>query len=81
MDAGAHVFAEVPFVLNLEIMRDIVRRAPAYSKVLAASHSFRMYPPVRLIRDLVCGGAIGKPLYLEHSLGQHVAGWHSYEHY
>ena len=81
MDAGAHVFAEVPFVLNIETMRDIVRRAPAYSKVLAASHSFRMYPPVRLIRDLLCSGAIGKPLYLEHSLGQHVAGWHTYEHY
>src|SRR5581483_7094765 len=81
MDAGAHVFAEVPFVLNLETMRGIARGAAAYGKVLAASHSFRMYPPVRLIRDLVCSGAIGKPLYLEHSLGQHVAGWHTYEHY
>jgi predicted dehydrogenase len=81
MDAGTHVFSEVPFVLNLATMRDIVRRAPTYPKVLAASHSFRMYPPVRIIRDLICSGAIGKPLYLEHSLGQHVAGWHSYEHY
>jgi predicted dehydrogenase len=34
-----------------------------------------------LIRDLIGSGAIGKPLYLEHSLGNHVAGWHSYEHY
>src|ERR1051325_7422961 len=51
MDAGTHIFAEVPFVLNLQAMREIVRRAPAYPKVLAASHSIRMYPPVRLIRD------------------------------
>lgn len=81
MSQGAHIFAEVPFVLNLERMRDIVRGAGAYPKVLAASHSFRMYPPVRMIRDLICSGAIGKPLYFEHSLGNHVAGWHTYERY
>src|SRR5215831_17486215 len=81
MEQGTHVFAEVPFVLNLEKMREIARDAGSYPKVLAASHSFRMYPPVRLIRDLVCSGAIGKPLYLEHSLGNHVAGWHTYERY
>ena len=40
-----------------------------------------MYPAVRLIRDLIVSGAIGAPLYFEHSLGNHVAGWHTYEHY
>src|SRR5689334_1734086 len=52
MEVRAHVFSEVPFVLNLEKMGEIVRTAGDYPKVLAASHSFRMYPPIRLIRDL-----------------------------
>ena len=81
MELGAHVFAEVPFVLRLDGMREITGAAAQYPKLLAASHSFRMYPPVRLIRDLLGAGAIGKPLYLEHSLGNHIAGWHAYERY
>ena len=81
MAAGAHIFAEVPFVLDLGGMREVAKGAPTYGRVLAASHSFRMYPPVRLIGDLIHSGAIGKPLYFEHSLGNHVAGWHAYEHY
>jgi predicted dehydrogenase len=81
IETRAHIFAEVPFVLNLETMREIAHNAEAYPKTLAASSSFRMYPPVRLIRELISSGAIGKPLYLEHSLGNHVADWHSYERY
>src|SRR5262249_7186423 len=81
MQRGAHVFAEVPFVLHLDCMRELAKQAASYPGVLAASHSFRMYPAVRLIRDLVSSGAIGAPLYFEHSLGNHVAGWHAYESY
>lgn len=77
----AHLFAEVPFVLDLDAMRKIAAQGSTYPAVLAASHSFRMYPPVRIIHDLMAANAIGRPLYFEHSLGNHVAGWHAYEHY
>src|SRR5215467_4403737 len=33
MEQGTHVFAEVPFVLNLEKMREIARDAGSYPKV------------------------------------------------
>ena len=81
MKIGAHIFAEVPFFLDLKSMRELARQAAGYPAVLAASHSFRMYPPVRLIRELITSGAIGAPLYFEHSLGNHVAAWHAYERY
>lgn len=81
MERGLHVFSEVPFVLDQQRLRAIASAAATYPGVLGVSHSFRLYPPVRLIRDLIAAGEIGPPLYLEHSLGHHVAAWHPYERY
>ena len=44
MQRGAHVFAEVPFVLNLDAMRGIALQADTYPAVLAASHSSACIP-------------------------------------
>lgn len=81
MERGLHVFAEVPFVYDAGVARQIARRAGTYPAVLGVSHTIRYYPPYRIIRDLLAAGAIGKPLYLEYSLGNYLPDWHPYEDY
>src|SRR5688500_8324023 len=81
VELGMHVFAEVPFVLDVGAFEEVARRAPLYSKVLGVSHTPRYYPPFGLISDLLKRGVIGRPLYLEYSLGNYLPEWHPYEDY
>jgi len=81
MERKLHVFAEVPFVLDLAMMSDVARQAPDYPRTIAISASPRFYPPFRLIYDLLRSGAAGKPLYCEFSLGNYLPDWHPYEDY
>lgn len=76
-----HVFAEVPFILDVETFSQIAAQTLEYPAVLAPSHSIRYYPPYRLIHDLLAKKSIGRPLYLEYSLGNYLPDWHPYEDY
>jgi predicted dehydrogenase len=83
IEQGMHVFAEVPFVLDYEALVQIAAVAAAGSDkpLLAVSHTIRYYPPYRLIHDLLARAVIGRPLYLEYSLGNYLPDWHPYEDY
>jgi predicted dehydrogenase len=75
------VFSELPFVLDVKSLAEIEKTASSYSGVFGISHTIRYYPPFRLIHDLLRQGRIGKPLYLEYSLGNYLPDWHPYEDY
>lgn len=83
VEQGKHVFAEVPFLLNYDSLRAVADRVTRNGKqtVLGVSHTIRYYPPYRLIQDLLKKGAVGRPLYLEYSLGNYLPDWHPYEDY
>lgn len=83
VEQGAHVFAEVPFVLDYEALKRIVQKNTAAGQkgLLAVSHTIRYYPPYRLIHDLLAANAVGRPLYLEYSLGNYLPDWHPHEDY
>ena len=82
LDDGRHVFAEVPFLLDYDTLKELASKSKDRSSpVLGVSHTIRYYPPYRVIRDLLERSAIGKPLYLEYSLGNYLPDWHPYEDY
>lgn len=83
IDQGVHVFAEVPFVLDYKALKRIVEKTSAagQKRLLAVSHTIRYYPPYRLIHDLLARKAVGRPLYLEYSLGNYLPDWHPHEDY
>lgn len=81
MGRRMHVFAEVPFVFDLKPLEAVAEQAGTYPSVLGVSHTIRYYPPYRIIHDLIHAGRIGKPLYLEYSLGTYLPDWHPYEDY
>ena len=81
IELNLHVFAEVPFILDADSYAQVVDQNARYTGVLAPSHSIRYYPPYRLIHDLLEKESIGRPLYLEYSLGNYLPDWHPYEDY
>ncbi len=81
VDGGKHVFAEVPFLLDYKSLREVAAARTSKKNVLGVSHTIRYYPPYRLIHDLLSQNAVGRPLYLEYSLGNYLPDWHPYEDY
>ena len=81
MAESKHVMAEVPFAFGLEAMERVGAASRQYPKILGISHTIRYYPPFRLIRDLIHSERIGRPYYLEFSLGNYLPDWHPYEDY
>lgn len=51
------------------------------SFVAAPSCTFRYFPAVKKIKELLSTGVIGKPLSFNHYLGQYLPDWHPYEDY
>ena len=81
MERGLHIFSEMPFVLDHKALAEISAKSKSYPSVLGISCTMRYFPPCRLIHDLLRDDAIGKPLYMEYSLGNYLPNWHPYEDY
>ena len=77
--AGKHVLCEKPLALNVEDALLMVAACRKAGVVMATNHHLRNAATHRKIRDLVRGGAIGKPLFARvfHAvhLPPHLQGW------
>lgn len=77
--AGKHVLCEKPLALNLADAQAMVRACRNAGVVMATNHHLRNAATHRKIRELVCAGAIGKPLFARvfHAvhLPPHLQGW------
>lgn len=77
--AGKHVLCEKPLALNLADAMAMVRACRQAGVVMATNHHLRNAATHRKIRELVRGGAIGKPLFARvfHAvhLPPHLQGW------
>ena len=61
--AGKHVLCEKPLALSLADAREMVQACRAAGVVLGTNHHLRNAATHRKLRELVQGGAIGRPLF------------------
>ncbi len=77
--AGKHVLCEKPLALDVADALAIVKACRDAGVVMATNHHLRNAATHRKIRELVLGGAIGKPLFARvfHAvyLPPHLQGW------
>lgn len=77
--AGKHVLCEKPLALKLDDALRMVRACAAAGVVMATNHHLRNAATHRKLRELVQGGAIGRPLFARvfHAvyLPVHLQGW------
>ncbi len=77
--AGKHVLCEKPLALNTEDAIGMVRACQKAGVVMATNHHLRNAASHRKIRELIQGGAIGRPLFARvfHAvyLPPHLQGW------
>jgi 1,5-anhydro-D-fructose reductase (1,5-anhydro-D-mannitol-forming) len=77
--AGKHVLCEKPLALNTNDAIEMVRACQKAGVVMATNHHLRNAATHRKMRELIQGGAIGKPLFARvfHAvyLPPHLQGW------
>jgi 1,5-anhydro-D-fructose reductase (1,5-anhydro-D-mannitol-forming) len=60
--AGKHILCEKPLAMSLDETREMISACHKAGVVLATNHHLRMGAGIRKTRELIAGGAIGKPL-------------------
>ena len=70
--AGFHVMCEKPMTLNTKEARELVKIVKQSKKVFGLMHNYTGYPMVKLARDMVKNGEIGK---VRKVVVQYPQGW------
>jgi 1,5-anhydro-D-fructose reductase (1,5-anhydro-D-mannitol-forming) len=63
--AGKHVICEKPMAMNYAEACSMERTAQEVGRILGIAYYRRMYPKVNRAKDLLEGGAIGRPVFAE----------------
>jgi predicted dehydrogenase len=72
--AGKHTFVEKPLAHSPELAVELVELAAEHDRVLMCGHTFIYSPPVRMVRDMIDGGTLGRIFFVSSSrvnLGLH----------
>ncbi len=65
LDAGKHVLCEKPLAMSVRETRELIQLSLARPGQLAlVNHQLRFNPYLRRVKELIAGGAIGRPYYL-----------------
>jgi 1,5-anhydro-D-fructose reductase (1,5-anhydro-D-mannitol-forming) len=65
LKAGKHVLCEKPMAMNFAEATAMVAAAQSAKKLFGVAYYRRLYPKLMRAKDLIAGGAIGKPLFAE----------------
>ncbi|MHC4494530.1 MAG: Gfo/Idh/MocA family protein [Planctomycetota bacterium] len=72
LNAGFHVMCEKPMTFNVKEARDLVKIVKESRKVFGLMHNYTGYPMVKLARDMVRAGDLGK---VRKIVVQYPQGW------
>ena len=72
LDAGFHVICDKPMTFNVKEARRLKKMVKKSRKVFALTHNYTGYPMVKLARDLVRAGRLGK---IRKIVVQYPQGW------
>lgn len=72
LNAGFHVMCEKPMTFNVKEAKDLQKLVRTSRRVFGLMHNYTGYPMVKLARDLVRGGELGK---IRKIVVQYPQGW------
>src|SRR5947208_5509475 len=75
--AGIHFFTEASVVRDG--MDELIEAVAPAEIVAAPSCTMRFHPAVRLLKERLESGTIGRPLAFTHHVGQYLPDWHPWE--
>jgi len=80
IDSNAHIFVEKPISNTLDGI-EVINKAKEKNLILQVGYQFRFHPGLRLAKQLLDEGRIGKPLSIRAEFGYYLPYWHPQEDY
>lgn len=79
--AGCHLFIEKPLSHSLDGVAELVDVVESKHLVALVGYQFRFHPGLRLIKQVVAEGRLGRLAAAHIVNGEYLPDWHSYEDY
>jgi predicted dehydrogenase len=79
--AGAHVLVEKPLSHSLTGVADLVHESQTLNLVGYVAYQLRFHPGFLRAAEILQQGLLGRPLFAEAVVGEHLPGFHPYEDY
>ncbi|TAL19576.1 SDR family oxidoreductase [Patescibacteria group bacterium] len=79
--AGAHVFIEKPISHTPNGVEEFLSEAAAAGRHVFVGFNFRFHPTIRIARERLLAGAIGRPVSARFAIGEYLPDWHPWEDY
>src|SRR5208282_1417599 len=81
LQARAHVFIEKPLSHESSGIQALISEARRRDRVVQIGYNMRFHPGLRILKDLVDSGRIGRVLWLHVEAGQYLPDWRPWQHY
>lgn len=81
LDRNAHVFIEKPISDKLDDIEELIEKAKNKRKIIFVGYCFRFTEGLKLVRNLIDAGKIGKILSVKAEFGQYLPDWRPWQNY
>jgi predicted dehydrogenase len=81
LEAGAHVFIEKPIANTLDGLDDLLAKARLHKRLICVGYNLRFQARLCKLKEMLDGGAIGKPLMICAEFGQYLPDWRPSQDY
>jgi glutamate-1-semialdehyde 2,1-aminomutase/spore coat polysaccharide biosynthesis protein SpsF len=81
LQAHAHVFIEKPLSHESSGIQALISEARHRDRVVQIGYNMRFHPGLRILKDLVDSGKLGRILWLNVEAGQYLPDWRPWQHY
>lgn len=81
IDYKAHVFIEKPMSNNLDGVDELIKSASKDGLVICVGYNFRFHQGLKLVKDMLDRGEIGKILSARAEFGQYLPDWRPWQDY
>jgi predicted dehydrogenase len=81
IDYKAHVFIEKPMSDSLDGVDELIKRASKSGLIICVGYNFRFHQGLKLVKDMVDRGEIGKIFFARAEFGQYLPDWRPWQDY
>jgi predicted dehydrogenase len=81
IEHGAHLFIEKPLSHNLDMVDNLLEQAKTKGLVILVGYNLRFHPGLKLVKQLLDRGTIGKVLAAIVEAGQYLPDWRPWQDY
>jgi len=79
--AGAHVFIEKPLSHQSDGIQELIQEAAHRNRKVQVGYNLRFHPGLKILKNLIDSGKIGKVLWLSAEAGQYLPDWRPWQNY